>query len=261
MPTPRPDHAAQHGRPAGDVDEVGDQGQRADPEREPEDRHADRQSHRDDRAERQQQDDDRRDQTEDLADPGLRLREGEEQVAAHLDAQRRARRGTCRRSSSMRCRSDRVQLARPPGTAPRSPRPGRRARPSGAPALEHVRQRRRAGRTSDRAAAGVGGGEGGRRGSSGVSTTWAVSPARRRRRRREQLGCLLGVQRPAPAKESSSCLPEGAAAASTTTTEQQPGADDRARGGGRPVDPSDTAACDIMVTPSTDPRCVGRSPT
>ena len=82
------DHAAEHRRPTRDVDQIGDQGHRADPERETEQRHADRQSHRDDRSEREQQDDDRGEQADRLAESALGLLEREEQVAAQLDPER-----------------------------------------------------------------------------------------------------------------------------------------------------------------------------
>ncbi len=74
--------------------EVGDQRHRADAEGEPEQRHADRQPHRDERTEREQQDDDRGDQADHLADASARLLEGEEQVATHLDLERRVRRSS-----------------------------------------------------------------------------------------------------------------------------------------------------------------------
>ncbi len=87
---PEADHAADDRSPAGDVDQVGDERHRADGEGEAEDRHPDREGHGDQRAERQQQDDRRGRKTEDLARARLALLEGEEQVATHLDPQRKA---------------------------------------------------------------------------------------------------------------------------------------------------------------------------
>ena len=87
------DHAAQLRHPAGHRDQVGEQRHRADAEGETEDGHPDRQAHGDERSERDEEDDDRRDQPDQLAGPHLRLLEGEEQIAAHLDPERRTRRG------------------------------------------------------------------------------------------------------------------------------------------------------------------------
>ena len=87
------DHAAQLGRPAGDVDQVGDERHRADAEGEAEERDRDREAHGDDRSERHEQDDGGGDQADELAGPGLGLLEREEQVAAHLEPQRRTRSG------------------------------------------------------------------------------------------------------------------------------------------------------------------------
>ena len=87
------DHAAQLGRPARDVDQVGDERHRADAEGEAEERDPDREAHGDDRSERHEQDDGGGDQADELAGPGLGLLEREEQVAAHLDPQRRTRSG------------------------------------------------------------------------------------------------------------------------------------------------------------------------
>ena len=84
------DHARHLRCPARDVDEVGDERHRADAESQAKERHPDRQPHGDERSERHQQDDDRHDQADDLARAGLGLLEREEQVAAHLDLQRRA---------------------------------------------------------------------------------------------------------------------------------------------------------------------------
>ena len=67
-PDAEADHAADLRRPARDVDQVGDQRHRADAEGEAEERHPDRQAHRDDRPERDEQDDDRGDQADQLAD-------------------------------------------------------------------------------------------------------------------------------------------------------------------------------------------------
>ena len=64
---------------------------RADPEREPEERHPDRQAHGDHRAERHEQDDDRGDDADQLADPDPGVLERGEQIAAQLDLERRAR--------------------------------------------------------------------------------------------------------------------------------------------------------------------------
>ena len=55
-PDPEADHAAELGRPAGDVHHVGDQRHRADADGEAEERHPDRKAHRDQRAEGHEQD-------------------------------------------------------------------------------------------------------------------------------------------------------------------------------------------------------------
>ena len=90
---PDADHGAKRRRPGGDVDQVGDERHRADAEGEAEDGHPDGEAHGDERAERQEQDDDGGDQPDQLADARRGLLEREEQVAAHLDPQRRARSG------------------------------------------------------------------------------------------------------------------------------------------------------------------------
>ena len=82
------DHAGDHRCPARDVDEVGDQGHRADAEGEAEKGHPDRQAHRDDGTERQEQDDHGGDQTDHLTGARLCLLEREEQVSAELDLER-----------------------------------------------------------------------------------------------------------------------------------------------------------------------------
>ena len=86
-PHSQTDHAAQHRSPGRDLDQMGDQRHRADPDREAEDRHPDRQAHRDQRSERQHQDHDCGGQPEHLAETGVCRFEGEEQVAAQLDPQ------------------------------------------------------------------------------------------------------------------------------------------------------------------------------
>jgi hypothetical protein len=90
---PEADHAAQLGRPAGDVDQVGDKRHRADAEREAEQRDRYGQAHGDDGSERHEQDDGGGDQADELAGAGPGLLEREEQVAAQLEPQRRTRRG------------------------------------------------------------------------------------------------------------------------------------------------------------------------
>ena len=84
------DHASQLRSPTRNVDQVGDERHRADTEGETEQSHPDREAHSDERSKRQEQDDDGGDQTDNLADAGLRLLEREEKVAAQLDLQRRA---------------------------------------------------------------------------------------------------------------------------------------------------------------------------
>ena len=209
------DHAAQHGRPAGDLDQVGDQRQRADPEGEPEHRHPDRQSHRDDRAERHEQDDDRGDQAEDLADPGLRLLEREEQVPAHLDPQRRVRGGR----GAVRLQPLQVRGVQPldDGVLHLDHRDPAVRRERGSAGADHVRQRgrarhaRRTGRPRHRRRRAW------RRRSFGVRTSCAVSPARA-----DAVGVSSSVacweSVPGTAKESSSFFPKALLAASTSTT-------------------------------------------
>ena len=88
-PDAQADHRADDRRPAGDVDDVGDQGQRAGADGQPDQCGPEQQAHRRQGPERQQQYDDRHHQPDRLADAGRGLLEGEEQVAACLDAQRR----------------------------------------------------------------------------------------------------------------------------------------------------------------------------
>jgi hypothetical protein len=83
------DHDAHHRSEARDLDDVRDQRHRADSDRQPEQSHADRQAHGDERSECQQQHDHRGDQADQLAEARLRLLEDEEEVAAQLDLQRR----------------------------------------------------------------------------------------------------------------------------------------------------------------------------
>ncbi len=84
-----PDHGRQLRRPRRDVDQVGHQLHRGDADDQAEQRHPDRQPHRDEGAERDQQDDHRDDDPRDLAEPGGCFLEREEQVAAGLQRQRR----------------------------------------------------------------------------------------------------------------------------------------------------------------------------
>ncbi len=87
-PDTEPDHACDLRSPTRDLDQVRHQGHRAHAERKPEQCHADRQPHRDDRPERQEQDDDSNDDAHHLAGSGLRLLEREEQVTVRLHLQR-----------------------------------------------------------------------------------------------------------------------------------------------------------------------------
>ena len=123
------DHRPDHGRPARDVDDVGDQGQGAGADREAEQRHPDRQAHGDQGPEGQQQDHDRDEQPEGLADAGRGLLEREVQVAAGLDPQRR------RAAELVEDCLEALQVSRARGPGDRgtgrgSARPGRRGRPS-----------------------------------------------------------------------------------------------------------------------------------
>ena len=83
------DHAADLRRPARNLDEVSDQRHRADAEHETEQGHPDRQPHRDQRPERDEQHDHRDEQADHLTGSRLGLVEGEEQVTAGFDLQRR----------------------------------------------------------------------------------------------------------------------------------------------------------------------------
>ena len=82
------DHRGDLGRPARDVDEMVDQRHRGDADAQPEHSDADREPHGDDRAEREQEDDQCSEQSEEFGRLAAGLLEVEEEVAAHLDAQR-----------------------------------------------------------------------------------------------------------------------------------------------------------------------------
>ena len=189
MPDAEADHASPVcGAQVGIGDQVRDERHRADAEREAEERHPDREAHGDQRAERHEQDDHRGDQADQLADPGLGLLEGEEEVAAHLDLQRRARRAARRRTPSGARRSAglsssitgycrRMTATRPSGETWRL-------------GVEHVRQGGGAGldarpeRPKRRVA---------RRPSRGVTTSCAVSPPAPSRPRRACARACCGV--------------------------------------------------------------------
>ena len=105
------------------------QRQRADTDRQPEQRHPDRQAHRDQRPEGQQQDDARREQPDELAELAAASSKAKNRsppisIAA---ATRRAGLGT---EALEVFRSAGGELARPPGTAPAARPPGRRPRPT-----------------------------------------------------------------------------------------------------------------------------------
>ena len=82
-------HRRQDGRVVRHHDHVREQRQRAGAHRETEDRHHQGERSRDERPEGEEEDDERGEQTHQLADACRRLLEREEEVAAHLDPQRR----------------------------------------------------------------------------------------------------------------------------------------------------------------------------
>ena len=86
----QPDHGPEDRRPARDVDDVGDERHGADTDGEPEHGRADREGRGDQGTEGEEQDERRHEQADELAQAGLRLLEREEEVATHLDPQRRS---------------------------------------------------------------------------------------------------------------------------------------------------------------------------
>ena len=251
------DHAADHRSPARDVDQVGDQRQRADAEREAEQGHPDRQTHRDDGSERQEQDDDRGDQADQLADAGLRLLEREEQVAAELDLQGRVLAAPGAEllevlqvdgsSSSSTGYWTRISATRPSGEMPPGRlTPGRGtswAGASDAPPAPAASAARACAEPKNVASS-----------SRGVSTTCAVSPALVRPGGGQQVGGLLRVE-PRRAEGVLELLAEGTRRADDEHRHDQPGPDARPTGGVRRGDPTGTEHATSSVFSFGDASC------
>ena len=245
--------AAHHGRPAGDVDEVAPASEIAlTPTASPNSAIPIGRPIGDQRPEGQQQDDDRGDQADQLADAGRGLLEGEEQVAAHLDPQRRRRPRTVVDGRLEAVQVGRRQLLDHRGTAPGSGRPGRRPNRSGRRGSRRPAASAPRGRSCRARAAGA---------ATAAWTSASAAPApaesrkvcRRVARRDDDLGREARGRRRRPAASSSAAALrveprhlEGVLELAdrrprpptTTTTETTTQARSRPRGDGRPSDPA-----------------------
>ncbi len=215
----QPDHAAEHRRPAGDVDDVGDQRHRADTDREPE--HAVPSGRavaiRDPKARNRMSAATSRPMTSPTA--GLRLLEREEEVAAHLDPQRRS--GRCLGTEGLEVAEVLGRRARPPaGTAvgrARRVRPATRPASSGAQDAAAARAERRARSAGQRQRACLRLSRRTSRRRPAASRPPGRSGRPRSPRRRPQLARLLGVEARHLARSPSSRCPKALAAPTTTT--------------------------------------------